>query len=149
MSRSPTREFRLFRFSVSTWGYDGTLRRAMKSPKEVMEKLEAHDFDALIGVIESEWLDAKETPYHLDSPKQKLELAKDVAAMANASGGITVIGFDCEKLPTTAGERICKVCQFPVSLIYPSKYTQVLADMMHRAPHASCLPKPGCTYSDQ
>src|ERR1035437_8510070 len=135
MSRSPTREFRLFRFSVSTWGYDGTLRRAMKSPKEVMEKLEAHDFDALIGVIESEWLDAKETPYHLDSPKQKLELAKDVAAMANASGGITVIGFDCEKLPTTAGERICKVCQFPVSLIDPSKYNQVLADMMHPAPH--------------
>jgi hypothetical protein len=52
----------------------------MKSPKEVLEKLEARDFDALLGLVESGWLDAKETPYHLDSPKQKLELAKDVTA---------------------------------------------------------------------
>jgi predicted HTH transcriptional regulator len=84
----------------------------MTTPKEVLEKLETGDFDALIGLMESEWLDAKETPYHLDTPKQKLEIAKDVTAMANASGGIIVIGFDCEKQPTTAGEQISKVNWF-------------------------------------
>lgn len=108
----------------------------MKSPTDVLEKLEAHDFEALIGLVESEWLDAKETPYHLDSPKQKRELAKDVAAFANAGGGIIVIGFDCEKDPTTSSERICKVCQFPVSLVDPSTYSQVLADLVHPPPHA-------------
>jgi hypothetical protein len=107
----------------------------MNSPKDILEKLETLDFDALIGLMESEWLDAKETPYHLDSPKQKLELAKDVTAFANAGGGIIVIGFDCEKLATMAGERICKVCQFPVTLIDKNKYNQILADIVHPAPH--------------
>jgi len=107
----------------------------MTSPRELLEKLEARDFEALLGLMESEWLEAKETPYHLDSHKQKLELAKDVTALANANGGIIVLGFDCEKLPTTAGERICKVCQFPVALIDPSKYRQILADVVHPPPH--------------
>ncbi len=107
----------------------------MTSPKDVLEKLEARDFEALIGLMESEWLDAKETPYHLDSQKQKLELAKDVAAFANAAGGIIVIGFDCEKEPTTSSERICNVRQFPVSLVDPNKYSQILADLVHPPPH--------------
>lgn len=107
----------------------------MKSSGEVLQKLEARDFEALIGLVESEWLDAKEKPYHLDSPKQKLELAKDVAAFANAGGGIIIIGFDCEKQPTTSSERISKVCQFSVSLIDPNKYSQILADLVHPPPH--------------
>jgi hypothetical protein len=107
----------------------------MTTPKEVLEKLETGDFDALIGLMESEWLDAKETPYHLDTPKQKLEIAKDVTAMANASGGIIVIGFDCEKQPTTAGEQISKVNWFPISLISPDKWNQILTDLVHPAPH--------------
>ena len=107
----------------------------MTSPKEVLDKLEAGYFEALIGLMESEWLDAKETPYHLETQKQKLELAKDVTSMANAAGGIIVIGFDCEKQPTTAGEQICKVSQFPVELIDPKKWTQIPADLIHPAPH--------------
>ena len=107
----------------------------MKSLGEVLEKLDARDFEALIGLVESGWLDAKETPYHLDSPKQKLELAKDVAAFANAEGGIIVIGFNCEKEPTTSSERICTVCRFPVSLVDPNKYSQILADLVHPPPH--------------
>jgi hypothetical protein len=107
----------------------------MTSPRDVLEKLEARDFEALIGLVESEWLDAKETPYHLDSPKQKLELAKDVAAFANAGGGIIVIGFDCEKEPTTSSERIRGVCQFPVPFVDPNKYSQILADLVHPPPH--------------
>lgn len=107
----------------------------MTTPKEVLEKLETGDFDALIGLMECEWLDAKETPYHLDTSKQKLEIAKDVTAMANASGGIIVIGFDCEKQLTTAGEQISKVNWFPISLISPDKWNQILTDLVHPSPH--------------
>jgi hypothetical protein len=114
----------------------------MNSPKDVLEKLEAGDFDSPIGLLESEWLDAKETPYHLENHKQKLELAKDVTAMANASGGIIVLGFDCEKQATTAGEQIVKVSKFAVSLIDPSKYNQILADLVHSPPHGYW-----CAYS--
>lgn len=107
----------------------------MKSPSDVLEKLETHDFEALIGLVESEWLEAKGSPYPLCSPKQKLELAKDVAAFANAGGGIILIGFDCEKEPTTSSERICKVCPFPISLIDSNQYSQILASIMHPPPH--------------
>jgi len=107
----------------------------MTSPKEVLEKLEAGDFAALVGLVESHWLDAKETPYILDTQKQKLELAKDVTAMANAAGGIIVIGYDCEKEPTTSGERICEVKEFPLKLVVPDKWSQILADLVHPATH--------------
>jgi hypothetical protein len=107
----------------------------MTSPKEILEKLTACDFDALIGLFESEWLDAKETPYHLDVAPQKRELAKDVTALANAGGGIIVLGFECEKLPTTAGERIKEVCRFPISRVDPKRYNQILADLVHPPPH--------------
>ena len=107
----------------------------MTTPKEVLEKLEAGEFAALIGLIESAWLDAKETPYILDAQKQKLELAKDVTAMANAGGGIIVIGFDCEKQPTTAGERIIEVKPFSLTLVDSGKHSQILANLVHPPPH--------------
>lgn len=102
--------------------------------------LEARNFDALIGLMESEWLDAKETPYHFDPDKAKREiakreLAKDVAAMANANGGIIVLGFDCERLPTTAGERISKVCAFAIDRVDPDRYHKMLADLIYPPPH--------------
>lgn len=66
----------------------------MNPVSEVLEKLAAKDFEGLIGLWESVWLEAKESPYILDAPKQKLELAKDVSALANSIGGIIVLGFD-------------------------------------------------------
>ena len=85
--------------------------------------------------MESEWLDAKETPYILDTQKQKLELAKDVTAIANAAGGLIVIGYDCEKQPTTAGERISEVKEFSLNLVDADKWKQILANLVHPAPH--------------
>jgi len=57
----------------------------MNNVEEVLEKLAAKQFDALVGVSESVWLDAKESPYLLDVLKQKLELAKDVSLDTGAN----------------------------------------------------------------
>lgn len=122
-------------------GYDGPRIKVMTSPREVLDNLAACDFGALVGLFESEWLDAKETPYVFKSPDKgrndaaKRELAKDVTALANAGGGVIVLGFDCEKLRTTAGERISKVSPFPISLIDRMQYSQILAKLVHPAPH--------------
>src|SRR5579863_4430710 len=102
--------------------------------QELADKLAAKEFEALIGVAESVWLDAKKSPYMLDTPKQKLELAKDVTAMANAAGGVIVIGFDTERHPTTAAEQISKVCPFPLKLAEPDRYGKVLANLVHPVP---------------
>lgn len=107
----------------------------MNTPNEVLSQLAARDFASLIGLPESVWLDAKETPYMLDTPKQKLELAKDVSSLANAEGGIIVIGFDTERKPETAGEYISEVCPFPLSLVDPDRYMKILAALIYPPPH--------------
>jgi Putative DNA-binding domain len=53
--------------------------------------------EALIGMRECMWLDAKSAPYKLGDPKQAVELAKDVVALANARGGVLVIGLETAK----------------------------------------------------
>lgn len=65
---------------------------------QVQAILDAGELDRLIGMIEDEFLEAKSMPYDLDSPSGRFELAKDVTAFANASGGHLLIG------PTTARE---------------------------------------------
>jgi len=46
----------------------------------------------LLGQYESDWLEAKSAPYRLDDEAQRFELARDVAALANGSGGLLVLG---------------------------------------------------------
>jgi len=59
---------------------------------ELRAALGAGDFDRLLGTPEDTWIDFKKEPYRLDTFKGKWEYAKDVAALANASGGCLVIG---------------------------------------------------------
>jgi hypothetical protein len=52
----------------------------------------------LLGLAECGWLDAKDGIYQLDDPAGAEELAKDVAAFANAKGGgLLLVGFSTRK----------------------------------------------------
>jgi hypothetical protein len=74
--------------------YDGLVNR-----QELLARLDAGDFDALIGEPESDEIDFKRDPYRLDEPAQAFELAKDVAAFANIEpGGLLIVGFWAPKL---------------------------------------------------
>jgi hypothetical protein len=59
--------------------------------------LDAGLSEALVGQLEGDWLDVKRAPYRLDQEDQEFELAKDVAALANAGGGLIVIGMKTRK----------------------------------------------------
>ncbi|MFI6689482.1 RNA-binding domain-containing protein [Streptomyces sp. NPDC050485] len=61
--------------------------------KSALAALDAHEPVSLLGLRETQWLDAKEAPYQLADPKAVEELAKDVAAFANGGGGVIVIGI--------------------------------------------------------
>lgn len=61
--------------------------------EEILQALEAQEFDRLVGVAEDGKLEFKGAPYDLDNQSQVLELAKDVSGLANAAGGLIVIGF--------------------------------------------------------
>jgi hypothetical protein len=103
----------------------------MNNVGEVLEKLAAKQFDALVGVSESAWLDAKESPYILDGLRQKLELAKDVSALANFVGGIIVLGFDTARDALTAGERISEVKPFPLAIVTSDRCRKVIREYVH------------------
>lgn len=65
----------------------------VKDLKSALTALDAHEPASLLGLRETQWLDAKAGPYQLVNPKAVEELAKDVCAFANGGGGVIVIGI--------------------------------------------------------
>ncbi|MGA5253353.1 helix-turn-helix domain-containing protein [Streptomyces pseudogriseolus] len=65
----------------------------VKDLKSALAALDAQEPGSLLGLRETQWLDAKAAPYQLAGPKAVEELAKDVAAFANGGGGLIVIGI--------------------------------------------------------
>lgn len=80
----------------------------------------------LEGQAESQWLDAKSAPYRLEKLGGRLELAKDVAAFANANGGLIVIGARAAR--ERNGERITTFGTLPLELVDLKQVRDVLAD---------------------
>lgn len=73
---------------------------------ELWSALAQGGWDTVIGSEETDWVDYKRDPYQLDDAKQQWELAKDVAALANARGGTIVIGFDTKALASAATDVV-------------------------------------------
>jgi hypothetical protein len=71
-------------------------------------------------MFESDWLEAKPAPYRLDKEAEAFELAKDVAALANAAGGIIVIGARTKNRP--AGDEIRRINECRIDEISPRRY---------------------------
>ncbi|MDT0616574.1 AlbA family DNA-binding domain-containing protein, partial [Streptomyces lancefieldiae] len=61
--------------------------------KSALAALEAHQPGSLLGLRETQWLDAKSGPYQLADPKAVEELTKDVSAFANGGGGVIIVGI--------------------------------------------------------
>lgn len=63
----------------------------------VVNVIEAGYPSGLIGLVEADWLEAKSQSWNLDADFGKIELAQDVARLANAAGGVIVIGAATRK----------------------------------------------------
>lgn len=96
------------------------------TPEHALKILKSGDFGELIGGIEDNFLECKGEPYRLDEEHQKHELAKDVSALANAKGGIILIGPQTEKDATHATDIIVKVRAFAGTRIQVSQYESVV-----------------------
>lgn len=66
---------------------------AVSTQTDLIIALERGQFDLVIETQEANWIDFKEAPYQIEHRRQKWELAKDVAAIANSQGGIIVMGY--------------------------------------------------------
>lgn len=69
--------------------------------------LDARRYDALIGLDEDTWLEAKRrNAYDLTTPAGRYELAKDATAFANAEGGILLVGLTTVPAADAKTDRI-------------------------------------------
>lgn len=76
----------------------------VSSMSELIEALVQQEWTRVVGTAESSWLDFKTAPYVLAEDRGKVNLAGDIAAFANASGGALLIGYEAEKSAHTAQE---------------------------------------------
>lgn len=79
--------------------------------------------ELLVGIYESDWLEAKAAPY-LDSTTGEMELAKDVAALANAGGGLILIGLKTKR--DARGDRIKVVNECVLEEVSRRRYRAVI-----------------------
>ena len=98
---------------------------------EVQTILQSGTFDRLIGTLEDEHLECKSAPYQLDQDRQKMELAKDVSGLANADGGIILIGIQTVRDPTHLGDEVRRIQCFPPGLVNRDQYQQVLTEWIY------------------
>ena len=85
--------------------------------------------------MEGQYLDAKSQPYQFGTGMDtKRELAKDVAAFANAAGGCVLIGLTTQVSPIRAGEEITAVRPLSRMLFDPEQYRKILAEWLYPQP---------------
>lgn len=95
-----------------------------RTVEELIAVLENGDDDAVVGVHESTWFDAKSGPYQLDNAKHVWELAKDVSAMSNVGGGVILIGAKTERTEGSLVEYVSEMSPIPANRL-------MMADRVH------------------
>ena len=80
----------------------------------------------VVGTAEAGWVDFKESPYVLDADRGRWELAKDVAAMANAGGGLIVLGIATSRETYDTHDVASELKPFARSLVNVDAYKGVL-----------------------
>jgi predicted HTH transcriptional regulator len=100
---------------------------------EVAEILATGNFRRFLSTIEHEHVECKRSPYQLKEQIQKIELAKDVSALANASGGYLLLGMDTERSTTHRGDEITKLCCFEQNLVDLDQYRKILDELVYPA----------------
>lgn len=89
---------------------------AVASMEELRVALGESSPGRLLGTLESIWVDFKSQAYLLGTDRGSWELCKDVAALANASGGCLVVGVLTEKDANDASERAHELRPVPTAM---------------------------------
>lgn len=102
--------------------------------KEIRKILSEGTLEELIGVIEDEKIEAKSSPYQINSDHQKLELSKDISSFANADGGVILIGAGTERGLTHFGDEIKTTSPFLQSSLNPEQYHAIIKSWVYPTP---------------
>lgn len=99
---------------------------------EVLDVLASGNFEPLVGLAETIDVEFKGQPYQIaDHDSQKFELAKDVSALANASGGVIVIGVQTERDNEASVDVAAELRPLALGLVDEQQYEGILSDMIY------------------
>jgi hypothetical protein len=98
---------------------------------EALAILDGGDFEQLIGAPESLEVEFKSEPYRLDQEGQRFELAKDVSALANAAGGVIVIGVRTEREDQAAVDVVTDLRPLARGLVDEQQYEGAITDRVY------------------
>lgn len=98
---------------------------------EALVILAGGNFDQFVGAPESLEVEFKSEPYRLDQDSQKFELAKDVSALANAAGGIIVIGARTQRDDQAAVDVVADVRLLARGLVDEQQYEGTISDRVY------------------
>ena len=99
---------------------------------ELWTALAAGDWERLVGTEESSTIEFKSGPYRLsENDKDKWELAKDVASLANEQGGVIVIGFRTTKDAAVGSDVVAEHRPVNRDLVNVETITKVLQSRIY------------------
>jgi hypothetical protein len=95
--------------------------------EEVTSILSRGAFAELISAVEHVQFECKSGFYDTKAVKSKIELAKDVSALANSSGGYILIGPATTQNPLQQVDEVVSISVFASSAFQPDTYRDILA----------------------
>lgn len=99
--------------------------------EEVLVILDGGDFAPLIGVREDLEVEFKRQPYRLDAEGERFELAKDICAMANAGGGVIVLGVQTERREESPLDEAVRIRALARGLVDEGRYVALASERIY------------------
>lgn len=98
---------------------------------EALAILEGGDFEQFVGTPEMLEVEFKREPYRVDDDSQRFELAKDVSALANASGGVVIIGVQTQRDDEVAVDVVSELRLLTQGLIDEQQYEAIISERVY------------------
>jgi hypothetical protein len=99
--------------------------------EEVTGILSRGTFAELIATVEHVQFECKNGFYDTKTATSKVELAKDISALANSNGGYLLIGPATKKNPLHQGDEVISVSEFASSAFHPDTYRDILSAFIY------------------
>jgi hypothetical protein len=99
--------------------------------EEALAILAGGNFEQFVGTPEGLEVEFKREPYRLEQDDQKFELAKDVSALANAAGGVIIIGVRTQRDDIAAVDVVAEIRLLAPGLVDEQRYASTISDRVY------------------
>lgn len=113
----------------------------VESPDDIIAILAQGEvaWNQLVDVRESEWLEFKSQPYAVQEIYGKLDLAEDVACLANTLGGLIVIGVATRRDAITNTDTVDDIRPIPIGRLDLQQLEDLIAEYVTPIPEQLSL----------